>query len=120
MSLLSVIQAVTGLLSLPTPAAVAASTDRQVIQLMAIANEEGMTLARRHAWQALTEELELRHAGTRNVQQASLDPRRLRPLRPQQLLQPHHAPSAHRPHLAARVAMDHGPAGLFDRLPGVP
>jgi hypothetical protein len=55
-SLLSVIQAVTGLLSLPTPAAVATSTDRQVIQLMAIANEEGMSLARRHAWQALTEE----------------------------------------------------------------
>jgi hypothetical protein len=55
-SLLSVVQAVTGLLSLSTPAAVATSTDRQVIQLMAIANEEGMTLARRHAWQALTEE----------------------------------------------------------------
>ena len=56
MSLLSLIQAVTGLLSLPTPAAVAASGDRQVIQLMAIANEEGRSLARRHAWQALIEE----------------------------------------------------------------
>jgi hypothetical protein len=55
-SLLSVIQTVTGLLSLPTPTAVASSSDRQVIQLMAIANEEGRSLARRHAWQALTEE----------------------------------------------------------------
>jgi len=56
LSLLSVVRAVTGLLSLPTPAAVAGSTDRQVVQLMAIANEEGLSLARRHAWQALTEE----------------------------------------------------------------
>jgi len=56
LSLLSVIQSATGLLSLPTPQAVATSTDRQVIQLMAIANEEGRSLARRHAWQALTEE----------------------------------------------------------------
>jgi hypothetical protein len=56
LSLLSLIQTVTALLSLPTPTAVAASSDRQVIQLMAIANEEGASLARRHAWQALTEE----------------------------------------------------------------
>jgi hypothetical protein len=55
-SLLSLVQTVTGLLSLPTPGAVAASADRQVIQLMAIANEEGLSLARRHAWQALTAE----------------------------------------------------------------
>lgn len=56
MSLLSIVQAVTSLLSLPTPAAVATSTDRQVIQLFAIANEEGRSLSRRHSWQALTEE----------------------------------------------------------------
>jgi hypothetical protein len=55
-SLLTVVQAVTGLLALPTPAAVAGSTDRQVIQLMAIANEEGKLLAKRKAWQILTEE----------------------------------------------------------------
>jgi hypothetical protein len=55
-SLLSIITQVTGLLSLPQPSAVATSTDRQVIQLLAIANEEGRSLARRHQWQALTEE----------------------------------------------------------------
>lgn len=56
MSLLTIIQAVTGLLSLPTPTVVVGSSDRQVQQLLAIANEEGRLLARRHRWQALTEE----------------------------------------------------------------
>lgn len=56
MSLLSIVQNVTQLLSLPTPATVEGSTDRQVLQLLALANEEGKSLAKRHAWQALTEE----------------------------------------------------------------
>jgi hypothetical protein len=70
LSLLSLIQGVTGLLSLPSPNAVATSTDRQVIQLMAIANEEGRLLARRHAWQALTEEASFVTVGG-NVQTAT-------------------------------------------------
>ncbi len=56
MSLLSVIANVTGRLSLPKPSVVAVSSDRQVVQLMALANEEGASLARRHPWQALVEE----------------------------------------------------------------
>jgi hypothetical protein len=56
MSLLTIIQAVTGRLSLPTPTVVVGSTDRQVQQLYALANEQGLSLARAHEWQALTEE----------------------------------------------------------------
>ena len=56
MSLLGLIGEVTGRLSLPTPSVVAGSSDRQVVQLMALANEEGSSLARRHPWQALVEE----------------------------------------------------------------
>ena len=56
MSLLSLVGEVTGRLSLPTPSAVAGSSDRQLVQLMALANEEGASLARRHPWQALVEE----------------------------------------------------------------
>ena len=56
MSLLSIVQDVSGRLSLPQPSAVAGSPDKQVIQLLALANEEGMSLARRHPWQALVEE----------------------------------------------------------------
>ncbi len=70
MSLLTLIQGVSGLLSLPAPGGVATSTDRQVVQLMAIANEEGRLLARRHAWQALTEEASFITVGG-NVQTAT-------------------------------------------------
>ena len=56
MSLLSIIRDVSGRLSLPQPTVVAASTDKQVIQLMALANEEGKSLASRTRWQALNEE----------------------------------------------------------------
>lgn len=56
MSLLTIIQSVTGLLSLPTPSQVVDSTDRQVLQLYQIANEEGLELSARHTWQALTNE----------------------------------------------------------------
>jgi len=56
MSLLSIVQDVSGRLSLPQPSAVVGSTDKQVIQLLALANEEGTSLGRRYAWQALIEE----------------------------------------------------------------
>ena len=56
MSLLSIVQTVTAQLSLATPSVVVGSTDRQVQQLLAVANEEGHALARRHEWQVLTEE----------------------------------------------------------------
>ena len=56
MSLLTIVQAVSGRLSLPIPASVAGSTDKQVIQLLALANEEGRSLAGRCTWQALVEE----------------------------------------------------------------
>jgi hypothetical protein len=56
MSLLSIVQGVSGRLSLPQPSAVVGSSDKQVIQLLALANEEGTALARRHGWQALAEE----------------------------------------------------------------
>lgn len=56
MTLLAIVQDVCGRLSLPQPSAVVGSTDRQVIQLYELANEEGQELAARHPWQALTEE----------------------------------------------------------------
>lgn len=56
MSLLSIIQGVCGRLSLAQPPAVVGSTDSQVLQLLALAQEEGKALARRYPWQALTEE----------------------------------------------------------------
>ncbi len=56
MSLLSIIQDVCGRLSLPQPTTVVGSTDKQVIQLLALANEEGKSLATRTRWQALNEE----------------------------------------------------------------
>jgi len=56
MSLLTIVQSVSGRLSLPIPSAVAGSSDKQVIQLLALANEEGRSLAGRHPWQALVEE----------------------------------------------------------------
>ena len=56
MSLLTIIRDVAGRLSLPQPTAVVTSTDKQVIQLLALANEEGRSLASRTRWQALTAE----------------------------------------------------------------
>lgn len=56
MSLLTIIQNVAGRLSLVQPSAVVGSTDKQVVQLLALANQEGLSLARRTFWQALTEE----------------------------------------------------------------
>lgn len=54
MSLLTLIQTTCNLLAIPAPLTVTGSTDTQVLQLFAIANEEGHELARRHDWQGLT------------------------------------------------------------------
>ena len=56
MSLLTIVQTVCAELALAQPAAVATSTDRQVQQLMALANRAGLMLARDYPWQALREE----------------------------------------------------------------
>lgn len=54
MSYLTIVRRAAALTNIPRPDTVAASTDEQVIQLGALANEEGLELARRHDWQALT------------------------------------------------------------------
>lgn len=56
MSYLTIVQRAAQLLSLPTPLTVVGSTDPNVIQLGALANEVGDELARDHDWQALTHE----------------------------------------------------------------
>lgn len=56
MSLLTLVQTTCNLLAIPAPLTVTGSTDTQVLQLYALANEEGHELARRHDWQAMTAE----------------------------------------------------------------
>lgn len=56
MSLLSLIQSVSLRLALPKPSVVVGSADRQVMQLLDLANEEGDDLASRINWEALVEE----------------------------------------------------------------
>jgi hypothetical protein len=56
MSLLSIVQDVTGRLALTQPAAVYGSTDGQVLQLLALTNKAGLDLAQSYRWQALVEE----------------------------------------------------------------
>jgi hypothetical protein len=56
MTLLSIIQEVTGMLSLPQPPSVVGNTDKQVIQLYNLLNEQGRDQASAAPWQALTEE----------------------------------------------------------------
>lgn len=53
MSLLTIVQNACDLLSIPRPATVVGSTDQQVRQLFAIANEEGRSLASSYDWEAL-------------------------------------------------------------------
>ena len=53
MSLLTMIQSVTPRLGIPNPLLVAGSTDDQVLQLLALANEEGQELAKRGNWQQM-------------------------------------------------------------------
>lgn len=56
MTMLSIIQDACGRLSLVQPTVVVGSTDKQVIQLLALLNQEGKDLATKCAWQALTEQ----------------------------------------------------------------
>jgi hypothetical protein len=64
LSLLSIIADATDLLSLPRPTEVATSTDQQVRQLFALANEEGRELAGSFDWQVLREQHTFVTAGT--------------------------------------------------------
>lgn len=53
-TLLQIVQQVANLVAIPAPSAVVGSTDQQVIQLGALAQEAGQELARNRDWQALT------------------------------------------------------------------
>ena len=65
MSLLTVIQEVTRRIgSINVPSAIVSSTDTQIIQLLAIANEEGEVLSERHRWKALVNEATLATVAT--------------------------------------------------------
>ena len=56
MSFLTLIQASAKRLGLNNPASAYNSSDVQVVHLVALAQEEGIELARRHPWQSLTKE----------------------------------------------------------------
>jgi hypothetical protein len=56
MTLLVIVQDASSRLGLGRPTSVVGSTDENVVQLLALAQEEGKTLARRHEWQALQTE----------------------------------------------------------------
>lgn len=55
-TLLQLVQEVCPLMAIPTPNAVASSTDTQVLQMWKIANEEGRKQSARYPWQALRNE----------------------------------------------------------------
>jgi hypothetical protein len=56
MSLLTIVQSAAPRIGVATPTAVATSTDLQVIQLLALLNEEGAELGARWEWQSLLSE----------------------------------------------------------------
>lgn len=56
MSLLTMINGVQDRVGLPRSTIVVSSTDQNVRRLLALANQEGRELARRHSWQAITKE----------------------------------------------------------------
>jgi hypothetical protein len=56
MSLLTIIQNATRRLGLNSPTTAYASTDEQIIQMVGLAQQEGIELAHRHPWQILTTE----------------------------------------------------------------
>lgn len=59
MSLLTVIQKVCNRVGVAAPTTASGSTDQQVVQMIALANEEGEELAERYTWQSL--QLEATH-----------------------------------------------------------
>ena len=56
MTCLSIVQTVCQRVGLTSPNSVIGSTDAQIIQMLALLNEEGESLATRHPWQAITKE----------------------------------------------------------------
>lgn len=56
MTILSMAQAAARRLNLSSPSAVIGNTNKEVIQLLNLANEEGIDLAQRHRWQRLLNE----------------------------------------------------------------
>jgi hypothetical protein len=56
LSLLTIVQKTCRRIGISRPSAVVSSTDAQVQQLFELANEEGLSLARRGDWQAMTSE----------------------------------------------------------------
>jgi hypothetical protein len=56
MSLLTLIQGACNRLGITRPTAAYSSTDQQIIQLVDLAQQEGIELAKRHTWQVLTTE----------------------------------------------------------------
>jgi hypothetical protein len=59
MTLLELVQHFCKRTALPTPASVLGSTDKQIIQILTLLEEEGNDLATRHQWQGLTKEAAL-------------------------------------------------------------
>lgn len=56
MTILSMAQAAARRLNLSSPSAVIGNTNKEIIQLLNLANEEGIDLAQRHRWQRLLNE----------------------------------------------------------------
>lgn len=56
MSLLTMMTQVCRRMGIPTPTSVSSSSDPQILQLMALGNEEGQDLSARYPWQALINE----------------------------------------------------------------
>lgn len=56
MSLLTIIQDLAAEFSLSSPSTVIGNTNKEIIQLLALANEEGKNLSNRYSWQVLTSE----------------------------------------------------------------
>ncbi len=56
MSLLTIVERVTDRIGITKPSAVVGNTDQQIVQLLALANEEGEDLANRYLWTALIRE----------------------------------------------------------------
>lgn len=54
MSLLTIVQNFCNRVNLPSPATVSGSTDKQIVQIQAILEEEGNDLASRYPWQGIT------------------------------------------------------------------
>jgi hypothetical protein len=56
MTLLSIVRNASDRIGIARPTTAYASTDQQVLQLVSLAQQEGIELAKRHTWQALTTE----------------------------------------------------------------